>query len=200
MKLTESAALVQFVAEIFPESGLVPADPVLRARARASIMWVDLNFFNAYSAFFIKGQSASVLLDAIGTLQNLLPPEGFAIGQWSIADAALAPFMPRIQLFLANDIGIYPIGEGPKTLKALQEPRFTRFRKYAADVGERPSVKNTFDAVSNFQSVGECETTQYLSDKDTCRGENDFVPCAGWQVSSRSCAEPVSLRTNLLKM
>ena len=103
------------------------------------------------------------LLKAIGDIQALLPTEGYAVGEWSIADAALTPFLGRLFLALENDIGAYPEGEGPKTLTDIrQNQNFARFAKYAQDVTSRASFKQTFDEVSTVTSVVLCNASREL--------------------------------------
>jgi len=84
-------------------------------------------------------------LGAIDFLQKLLPEEGYAIGKWSIADAAVTPFLARAEVTLKNDIGKYEEGKG-KTVWAILEtdPKYARFRKYFADLKARDSFKETF--------------------------------------------------------
>ena len=48
-------------------------------------------------------------------IQALLPETGFAVGEWSLADAAIAPFIAWLFVALENDLGLYAPGEGPKT-------------------------------------------------------------------------------------
>jgi glutathione S-transferase len=90
-------------------------------------------------------------LGAIEYIQELLPEEGFAVGTWSIADAAVVPFLARAEVVLKNDIGKYEEGKG-KTLwyKLETDPKYARFRKYLADAKERDSFKETFYPVSFF--------------------------------------------------
>ncbi|RDX41666.1 hypothetical protein OH76DRAFT_1411885 [Lentinus brumalis] len=106
-KLGESLALVEFVADIFPESGLHPADPVVRARARMINHYFDTNFFPLFWDFFFQGKPEARVpfLEVVETVQGLLPETGYAVGDWSIADVAIAPFLVRTPMQLENDIG-----------------------------------------------------------------------------------------------
>jgi glutathione S-transferase len=149
-KLAESLILVEFIADLFPNSSLLPKDPVLRAQARFFIDTFTAKFTPANFAFQSgKAANADAIFSAIEQVQALLPPEGLAVGdgkKFTIADAAVAPFFGRMELALKNDFGAYPEGEGKKVWEALQtEGRFERWRKYWADLKARDSFKATFD-------------------------------------------------------
>lgn len=84
-------------------------------------------------------------MGAIEHIQQLLPEEGYAVGKWSIADAAVTPFFARAEVTLKNDIGKYEEGKGKAVWAKLEtDPKYARFRKYFADVKDRDSFKETF--------------------------------------------------------
>jgi glutathione S-transferase len=88
-------------------------------------------------------------------LQNLLPAEGYAVGEWSIADAAVTPFLARASVALKNDLGAYDQGKGIKLWETLQDDaKYARFRKYFDDVTKRDSFKETFFEVRGSYSAG----------------------------------------------
>ncbi|TFK79373.1 hypothetical protein K466DRAFT_579210 [Polyporus arcularius HHB13444] len=158
VKLSESLALVEFVADIFPESGLLPADPVVRARARMINIYFDTRFFPVFWDFFLEGKPVD-LLGALDTVQRLLPVTGFAVGAWSIADVGIAPFLVRVAMLLEHDIGKQSEEDGKKMLIALHEPRFTRIMKYIEDAKEWPSFKATYDEAD---AVAQCKVFPLL--------------------------------------
>ena len=81
-------------------------------------------------------------------IQALLPETGFAVGEWSLADAAIAPFIARLFVALENDLGLYAPGEGPKTLEIIKtSPELKRIQQYITDITTRKSFVDTFDAV-----------------------------------------------------
>lgn len=91
------------------------------------------------------------MLGAIEYIQQILPEEGYAIGKWSIADAAVIPFFARAEVLLKNDIGRYEEGKGKALWAKLEtDPKYARFRKYLADVQARDSYKETFYPVGFF--------------------------------------------------
>lgn len=149
VKITESLVLLEFVADLFPNSRLLPADPVQRARARFFVEAVSTKLVPAWMTLLKSGtpESSQAFLNAVESIQALLPPQGFAIGEYSIADISVAPFVARAHVALGNEIGAYAVGEGKKILDALQQPRFSRFQTYWADLQARPSFQATFNKV-----------------------------------------------------
>lgn len=88
------------------------------------------------------------MLKAIESIQKLLPEEGYAVGEWSIADAAVTPFFARAEVAFKNDLGQYEEGKGKATWVKLEtDEKYARFRKYFADLKSRESFKKTFHPV-----------------------------------------------------
>ncbi|KAI9061575.1 glutathione transferase omega class [Trametes sanguinea] len=147
VKLAESLILVEFVADLYPNSGILPADPVLRAKARFFVDGVSTKFVPAWQAYLQGKGPVEDFYKAVEYLQGLLPEQGYAIGEYSLADIALTPFLARARVALLNDFGGYPQGEGPKVIEALTpgSGRFARIGKYFNDLLARESFKATFD-------------------------------------------------------
>ncbi|PSR74370.1 hypothetical protein PHLCEN_2v9878 [Hermanssonia centrifuga] len=154
VKLNESLVLVEFVADLYPNSGILPKDPVLRAKARLFIDAVSNKFSPANFSVIHNDGDPEQLVQALEHLQSLLPPTGFAVGEYSLADIAIAPFLGRLHLNLANDLGGFPEGkgEGERILKLLQSPKLARFQEYTKALLERPSFVATFDKDHILQS------------------------------------------------
>ncbi|KAL7283936.1 hypothetical protein ACG7TL_001208 [Trametes sanguinea] len=153
VKMNESLVILQFIADLFPEAGILPADPVERAKARLFIAATDAPLFDAFRAFFFQCSEGAdqTLLKAFQTIQDRLPPTGFAIGEWSMADIATAPMLVRIRLLLKHDMGRYSAGEGRKLFEALQEPKFARLMKYIDDTEQWPSFRDTWDEAASVE-------------------------------------------------
>lgn len=116
--------------------------------------WDAKGFEGFKNFFFMYAQATSpekTLLDGLDGFQARLPATGFAVGEWSNADSAVAPFLLRAELLLKNDLGAYPAGEGKKIYEALQGAQFARLRQYLKDVKEHPSIQATWDEVSRSQ-------------------------------------------------
>lgn len=154
-KLVESLALLEFVADLFPESGLLPADPVLRARARAFIALYHSYVHPELTAVFFRGApGVDAFLQGLETLQSALPQAGFAAGEWSLAEAGVAPFLARMRLYLEAGLGKYNDADGKTMRAALASARFTRLRQYMQDVRARPSFAKTWRGdVSTIRST-----------------------------------------------
>ncbi|ETW75728.1 hypothetical protein HETIRDRAFT_436740 [Heterobasidion irregulare TC 32-1] len=146
-KIVESLVLLEFVADLYPNAQLLPSSPVDRSRARYFIDVVSNKVVPGFFSMIVKAEGHDALLRGLEEIQSLLPSEGgFAVGEkWSIADAALTPFLGSADLFLRNDMGKYPAGEGPKVhAEIFRGARFARLQKYFADVTVRESWQKTF--------------------------------------------------------
>ncbi|KAH9054963.1 hypothetical protein EDB87DRAFT_1580108 [Lactarius vividus] len=149
-KIAESLVLLEFVADLYPDSGLLPKDSVERARIRFFIDAVSTKVSPPFFAFYLRGESPDTFIAAVAEIQELLPPAAqFAVGDhFTIADAALAPFLGRWELLLRNDLGKFEEGTGPRVHKELfQTERFARLQKYYASISSRESFKSSFDPV-----------------------------------------------------
>ncbi|KAI0747175.1 hypothetical protein C8Q80DRAFT_1179843 [Daedaleopsis nitida] len=144
-KIAESLVLVEFVGDLFPESGIIPKDPVKRAQARFFIEGISSKYTPAWYGFQMRKGSVEEVYKAIEYLQSLLPEQGFAVGEYSIADIAISPFLARGRISLLNDIGSWPVGDGPKLWETITTGKFARFGKYVNDLFARESFKATFD-------------------------------------------------------
>ena len=162
VKLAESLVLLEFLADLYPAAALLPTDPVLRARARHFVHHFDSKVVMPLLGFLAVGKSTGSCLDALEGLQDLLPkpdPEhgaedgdgsggaGFVVGQPSIADVAVAPFLVCSIILLESDIGAYSSEEGRKALEALRGPRLKRLMAYVEFLREWPAFKTTFEEV-----------------------------------------------------
>lgn len=149
MKLAESLVLVEFVADLFPEANLIPKDPVLRAQARFFIEVVNSKFVPAFQKFLLRGEGYEDLLTSAEAIQNILPATGgYAVGnQYTIADIALTPFIARLKVASANEVGKFPVGQGSEFLAALSGEKYDKFHAYVGRLFDRKSHQATFDAV-----------------------------------------------------
>nr|VWO99216.1 N/A [Ganoderma boninense] len=150
-QLAESLVILEFLADAFPSAKLFPADPFQRAKARLFYRAVEEKYRPAFAGFFFKQAPKEVLYDAIEHMQGLLPPTGgFAVGEWSIADAAFLPIYLRTLSILELDHAIsqFAPGTAAEVLATLREaPRFARIRKYLEENMARPSVQKTWNMV-----------------------------------------------------
>lgn len=145
---------MEFVADLYPSAGLLPADPVLRAKARFFVDAISTKFVPGWYDFAMRGTGTSEgLFKGVEALQSLLPAEGkYALGdEFTVADIDAAPFLGRLDLTLKNGIGAYTEEEGKKVYETLHtDPKYARYRKYLAALKARDSFKATFDEVGDI--------------------------------------------------
>ncbi|KAJ8507353.1 hypothetical protein ONZ45_g10283 [Pleurotus djamor] len=159
-KLAESIALLEFFNDIAPEARLLPANPVHRARVRFAMQFVMTRFQPALFAALVKKGSLADVVQAVRELQPFLPgvegKDRFIGGEWfSLADATVAAFLVRLNLFFKHDLGSFPVGEGAKTYEELQtSEEFAKYRAYLRTLLDRSSVKATFSEEYHLSVVG----------------------------------------------
>ncbi|KAH9854319.1 thioredoxin-like protein [Lenzites betulinus] len=140
--LTESAILLEFIADLYPASNLLPTNPLQRAHARAFIAALDDKYRDALLPLLTGADGGAAALALLAELQARLPPAGYVLGEhWSIADAAFVPLVVALQVAARTGRGAYRDIDGGKMLEALEEPRFERLREYLALNKARPSWK-----------------------------------------------------------
>ena len=146
-KIAESLVLLEFFADLYPNSTLLPKDPIARAQIRFFIDAVSTKLQPSWYGFIAKGESPEALYRAYDDIQSLIRGN-FAVGnQFTIADAAILPFLARIEISLENDIGAYPEGDGLKALKELKSPKYSKIQAYYEGLKSRNSFQKTFNAV-----------------------------------------------------
>ncbi|KAI0699157.1 hypothetical protein C8T65DRAFT_793556 [Cerioporus squamosus] len=148
----ESLVILEFLADLFPN--LLPADPVLRAKARFFMKVADEKFSKAFFRFVLLGLGGSIeMLTAVEEIQALLPATGFAVGEWSIADAAFVPFLLRLESLLKNKFWAFADGVAEMTLMELRGPRFVRIWRYLEENVARESMAKTWDEMAAFAQI-----------------------------------------------
>ncbi|OSD02608.1 glutathione transferase omega class [Trametes coccinea BRFM310] len=145
VRISESRVILEFLADIFPAAHLLPSDPVLRARARRFITTVDEKLIKTLVGFLFLGALLENLLAILEELQAVLPPTGFVVGDWSIADACFIPALVRVRSWLEAAMGNYTLEVAKEGVKALHSPRFARLQKYYDDAKARPSTEKTWN-------------------------------------------------------
>lgn len=152
------SVLLEFVADLKPDSHLLPKDPVERAKVRFFIDAVGTKFSTPYFAIFFRNESGAPVLAALETIQDLLSPAGFAVGaEPTIADFALLPFLARGEIAAKENL----VGGAVELFKGLQEPKFEKLWTWFNKLKARPSFKETFDEVFLRCCLGIfCQLTQ----------------------------------------
>ncbi|KAG1717751.1 hypothetical protein EDB19DRAFT_1922133 [Suillus lakei] len=147
VKIAESNVILEFLADVYPESGLLPKDPVLRAKVRFFVNAVTKHIEEPCTAFVQGREPYDNALNGIEFIQRLLE-EGrdFAVGDhYTIADACISPLLARLKIVTETDLGKFPVGMGYKLGEELKGHKYAKFMKYVQRILERPSLKQTHD-------------------------------------------------------
>jgi glutathione S-transferase len=155
--------LLEFFADLYPNSGLLSSDPVERAQTRFIIDLFSTKALPAFMGTLWRGEPPETVYNALLMLQEQLALHAspFLGGdKINIADAAIAPFIARLELQLKHDVGGFAEGQGPTIYNEIfKNERFLVFQKYAQALLERDTIKNSFPGVSNVflsQAMGRC--------------------------------------------
>jgi glutathione S-transferase len=130
--LPESAVIMDYLEERFPEPALWPADPAERALGRLLIEQFDHRLGNAYYALR-RGDAggAEALAGRLDGLDALLEERPYLTGRtYGLADVAYLPWIQRAQTMLGVDLAPY---------RALV--------RWADGLQERPAIAAELDLV-----------------------------------------------------
>lgn len=144
--------LLQLIPELFPNaSTLIPKDPIVLAKARLFIESFSNTFVPAYIALLFRGDAGGEekLKEAIETLVEARKVEGnkkYAVSdEFSIADAAVVPFIARAELLLAEDVTKVEAPRGSRFIAELKaDAKLKPFWDYFELLKERESFKATW--------------------------------------------------------
>jgi glutathione S-transferase len=107
--LPESAVIMEFLEERYPEPALLPADPDDRARVRL-LIFRDHDFTDPYYAFRRGEDGADEDLDqALGSFNDLLEQQPYLGGaEYGLADIAFVPWFLRARDMLDVELEGFP--------------------------------------------------------------------------------------------
>ena len=107
--LPESAVIMEYLEERYPEPLLLPLDPAHRALARLEIFRFD-RLSDPYYAVRRGDETARPKLDrALAGLDALLEAQPFLTGaEYGLADIAYLPWLLRMQSLLGIDLESWP--------------------------------------------------------------------------------------------
>ncbi|KIY63085.1 hypothetical protein CYLTODRAFT_382775 [Cylindrobasidium torrendii FP15055 ss-10] len=147
-KIPESLVLLQLIPELYPgRSTLIPKDPIVLAQARVFIETFTNAFMPAWSAFLFKNadDAEEQMRAALQWVMKAKTHKYAVSDEFTIADAAIGPFLARLELFLANDVGKFTEGRGSKFITALRaDESFKPFWDYLDLIKGRESFKKTW--------------------------------------------------------
>jgi glutathione S-transferase len=116
--LPESAVIMEFLEERYPEPALLPSDPADRAEVRC-VIFRDDELTDPYYAFR-RGEGFAGFDAALRKLDAALAERPFLAGaEYSLADIALVPWILRARDMLGVDLEPYPALTG--WLERLEE-------------------------------------------------------------------------------
>ena len=146
--------IAEFIADLYPNAGLLPSSPTDRAKIRFFIDTATKGLIASTTALLFKGGSHEESLKHIDTLQNLLDPRSdgkyFVGDRITLADATIAPFAIALANFGRPEIAPKSDGEVAKLLAALKGEKYAVFNRYSQGLVEHPTVKATFNEVNYF--------------------------------------------------
>ena len=152
VKIAESLVLIQFFADLAPESDLLPQDALDRAKVRFFLDTVSNKIQPSLSRWALGTSTYEAFFEALDAIQDQLPPveEGKYIfgDEFTLADIAVAPFLGRTVLIqLKYGFGKFDKEEAKRGWELFQGPKYERLRRYIDDITARPSWQSTFDEV-----------------------------------------------------
>ena len=102
--LTEANIINEYIDERFPHPQLMPADPVMRGRARLFLHRFELELYSNVSAIQQGGKPAekarAIIRDNLTQLAQILTKQKFLLGgEFSMLDVAIAPLLWRLDYY-----------------------------------------------------------------------------------------------------
>ena len=99
--LTEANIINEYIDERFPHPQLMPADPVMRGRARLFLHRFELELYNHVNVIAQGGKPADkarvIIRDNLSQLSQILAKQKFLLGtDFSMLDVAVAPLLWRL--------------------------------------------------------------------------------------------------------
>lgn len=99
--LTEANIINEYIDERFPHPQLMPADPVMRGRARLFLYRFEQELYSNVNVIMQGGKSAdksrAIIRDNLTQLAQILSKQKFLLGnEFSMLDVAVAPLLWRL--------------------------------------------------------------------------------------------------------
>ncbi len=102
--LTEANIINEYIDERFPHPQLMPADPVMRGRARLFLHRFELELYSNVNVLMLGGKAPdkarASIRDNLTQLAQILSKQKFLLGaEFSMLDVAVAPLLWRLEHF-----------------------------------------------------------------------------------------------------
>lgn len=123
--LTEANIINEYIDERFPHPQLMPADPVMRGRARLFLHRFEQELYSNVNVILQSGKTAdksrAIIRDNLTQLSQILTKQKFLLGNdFSMLDVAVAPLLWRLDHYAIN------IGKDAAPLMKYAERLFSR--------------------------------------------------------------------------
>jgi glutathione S-transferase len=135
--LTENAAILQYIADRRPESGLAPRDPIGRTRLHQWLCFIGTELHKALFVPLLDKKTPSEMkryvlakqLSRLDFLDSYLTDRAFLLDDFTIADAYLATVLNWTQVIPSIEMARYPalvsyldrLRKRPSVAKAMAE-------------------------------------------------------------------------------
>ncbi len=123
--LTEANIINEYIDERFPHPQLMPADPVMRGRARLFLHRFEQELYSNVNVILQGGKAAdksrAIIRDNLTQLSQILTKQKFLLGNdFSMLDVAVAPLLWRLDHFAIQ------MGKDASPLMKYSERLFSR--------------------------------------------------------------------------
>jgi RNA polymerase-associated protein len=123
--LTEANIINEYIDERFPHPQLMPADPVMRGRARLFLHRFEQELYSNVNVIMLGGKavdkSRAIIRDNLAQLSQILTKQKFLLGnEFSMLDVAVAPLLWRLDHFAIQ------MGKDAAPLMKYSERLFSR--------------------------------------------------------------------------
>lgn len=123
--LTEANIINEYIDERFPHPQLMPADPVMRGRARLFLHRFEQELYSNVNVILQSGKTAdksrAIIRDNLTQLSQILTKQKFLLGNdFSMLDVAVAPLLWRLDHYAIN------MGKDAAPLMKYAERLFSR--------------------------------------------------------------------------
>ncbi|EIW75407.1 thioredoxin-like protein [Coniophora puteana RWD-64-598 SS2] len=147
VKLAESHIIAEFIADLYPDSGLMPRDPVQRAHVHRFVDIVNTKFTPEIIPWFVTGASWQGIVDALVALQDLLPDDAaFAVGgSLTLADVAFVPLYSMFWIMCEKGLCLAEAARPRDVAEIVNGPELAKLKAYVDGLLVRPSIKAAVD-------------------------------------------------------